>query len=213
MAKTKTKKTSQRHRIPVYRRPWFIVLILLAILAGVAYCALNNHKTDESGTDTDNTSVAPTSSANAVDPTTPAGETVIPDTPDNEDEPEKTIQYEGEDPNTMESLTGSIARSSISGSTLTIVALVDQYLSNPGICVITLQNSAGNEVYKASSDAVADVTTSICEDFIIPITEFPSGNYQIEITISGDGKEGKINGEVSLWAWKLQLTIYENIAG
>ena len=191
MAKTNTKTRSGRHRIPVYRRPWFVVLILLAILAGIAFCALHSAGSDE-------TTDPVATPAHTVDPTTPAGESVTPTAPDAEDEPEKTIQYEGEDPNTMGTLTGSIVRSSVSDSTLTIVALIDQYLSSPGICLLTIEDSAGNQVYEGSSDAVADVTTSICEDFIIPTTELPAGKYQIEIVISGGGKEGRINGEVNL---------------
>lgn len=194
MAKTKTKKQSQRHRIPIYRRPWFIVLILVIILAIIAYLIL--HSKTPTTANPVSSPVVPASSVDNPSTTVPAGET--PSTTEAEDEPEKTVQFEGEDPNTMDSLTGSIARSSVSGANLTIVAVIDQYLTNPGFCTLTIKNSAGDRVYTASRDAVADVTTSICEDFVVSTAGFPAGKYQIEITISGDGKEGKINGEVNL---------------
>lgn len=195
MAKTKTKKQSQRHRIPIYRRPWFIVLILVIILAIIAYLIL--HSKTPATTNPLSSPTVPASSVDNPSTTVPTGETSATGT-EVEDEPEKAVQFEGEDPNTMDSLTGSITRSSVSGANLTIVAVIDQYLTKPGFCTLTIKNSAGDRVYTASRDAVADVTTSICEDFVVSTAGFPAGKYQIEITVSGDGKEGKINGEVNL---------------
>ena len=195
MAKTNTRKSSRYHRIPVYRRPWFVALILVVILALVAYLVLRAVNPVEPISND-----PPVSSPSTTAEPNPPASTTEPSTsePVPDDEPEKTLQYEGEDPNLLGSLTGSIARSSLSGDTLTIVAVIDQYLTRPGLCILTLRDSKGNQVYTASSDASADITTSICDEFTVPVGTFPAGKYQIEIVVTGDDKQGKIKGEVSL---------------
>ena len=53
-------------------------------------------------------------------------------------EKEKTIQYEGGDPNTSESLTGAITYAGVSGSEIMIRTNIDQYLTT-GKCELVLE--------------------------------------------------------------------------
>lgn len=191
MSKTKTSKRKNSHRVPVYRRPWIVLLFFFAMAAAVIIALLFvKPRPDES--------TPITSTPLTTNPTTvPSGEEA-PTTPIKPEEPEKTTQYEGEDPNTLEQLTGYLARKGVDDDVLTLVAVIDQYLHTPGSCTITLKNSAGQVVYKASSDAVADVTASVCDAFEIPTTNLANGAYQIEIELSGDNKYGVITDEVTL---------------
>ena len=47
-------------------------------------------------------------------------------------------------------------------------------------------------------DAVADVSTSICEPFTISLANLPASTYQIQIDLSGDGKTGMITDEMEV---------------
>lgn len=186
-----TKKSSQ-HRVPLFRRPWAVFLILI-VLIGIVVAVLiwlrpqpqpNNEPTN-----------SPNTSTNAPGGTSSDNQ---PSSKPQENPEDKPPQYEGEDPNTMEELTGSIARKSVSDGKLTVVATIDQYLSQPGICIIELKNPSGEVVYTASADAIPDVTTSICEPFIIATSQLSAGKYHIEIQLNGDNKQGTIIEEVEL---------------
>ncbi len=195
MSKTKTSKRKSSHRVPVYRRPWIIILFFLAMAAAVVLALLfiRPRSTEPAPVTSD-----PTSITNDSSTTTPPKAETAPTIPEEPAEPEKTTQYEGEDPNTLEQLTGYLSRKGVDDGILTIVAVIDQYLHASGYCTITLKDNAGQVVYSASRDAVPDVTTSICDTFEIPVTSFVSGTYQIEIDLSGDNKHGTIIDEVAL---------------
>lgn len=196
MSQTKTSKRKSSHRVPVYRRPWIVLLFFLAMAVAVVLALIFIKPRSATPVTTPN-SAPTTNNSNSV----PSGEgttPVTPTEPEDSAEPEKTTQYEGEDPNTLEQLTGYIARKSVDGDTLTIVAVIDQYLQTPGYCTIILKNATGQTIYSASRDAIPDVTASICDTFEIPTTSFTSGTYQIEIDLSSDGKHGIIIDEVVL---------------
>lgn len=189
MPKTKNSKAKRSHRLPFYRRPWALVLFLLALIAAIILAILFlKPRTAEPDSDT------PTST-----PPSPivisAGEDATIDSPA---EPEKVTQYEGEDPNTLAELTGYLARKSVDGGVLTVAAIIDQYLHSIGYCTIILRDAQGTLAYTASRDAIPDVTASYCETFDIPVSRIGHGTYQIEIELSGDNKQGKIIDEVTL---------------
>ena len=81
----------------------------------------------------------------------------------------KVPQYEADDPNTS------------AGCTLRLIS-----------------RDSGTVVYTATSDAVADVSTSICEPFTISLANLPAGTYQIQIDLSGDGKTGMITDDMEV---------------
>lgn len=195
MSKTKTSKRKSSHRVPVYRRPWIIIIFFLAMATAVVLALLfiKPHSTEPAPVTS-----TPTPTTNNSNLTIPAGEEATPTTPSEPEEPEKTTQYEGEDPNTLEELTGYLTRKGVDDGVLTIVAVIDQYLHTPGYCTIILKNSSGQTVYSASRDAIPDVTASICDTFEIPTTNLASGTYQIEINLSSDNKHGVITDEVTL---------------
>lgn len=184
-------KTPTKHRVLLYKRPFVvaIVLILLIVVVAVAIIiyvnrpSITDSEPDQSPTGTNEP--LGTQSGQAPSSTTP-------DSPN-----PKPTPYEGDDPNTLNELTGSIPYQHVAGNTLTISAMIDQYLTNDGVCELTLTGNQGYS-YTTSVVATADVTTSVCEPFQVDLTNFPSDTYQIKIQVTGDGKTGIISGEVQL---------------
>lgn len=186
---TKT-KTSPKHRIPLYKRPFMVAIVLILIIVAVATVVIicinrppKNDNPEQVPTDTNE----PLGAQSGKSPST-----TTPDSPN-----PKPTPYEGGDPNQSGEITGSIPYQHVTENTLTISAMIDQYLTSDGVCELTLTGSHGY-TYTASAIATADVTTSVCEPFQIDLTDFPSDTYQIKIQVTGDGKTGTISGEVQL---------------
>ena len=106
------------------------------------------------------------------------------------------VQYEGENPNKSDSLTGVITYAGIVGQKLTIRLNIDQYLG-AGNCNLSLMKD-GTEYYSASANIIADASTSTCQGFDVETTNLPSGNYLITINLQSGDKTGTITGGVSL---------------
>lgn len=189
-----TESSHSAHRVPPYRRPIIVVSFLIILVVAVAvtiiiFMSINRAQEP------------------LPEPSQPSPAPVAPSQPDNPDEqspePEDKInQYEGEDPNELPELTGRVAYKAVNREsnleTLTVSASIDQYLLASGTCALSLKNPSGVEVYSASLPAQPDVTTSACGPFEVPISNFSPGTYQIEITITGDGKTGLITDAVQL---------------
>lgn len=105
-------------------------------------------------------------------------------------------QYEGENPNSAEGLTGVITHAGVSGANLVIRVNIDQYLES-GTCTLGLRKE-GMNLYGAEARIVPSASTATCEGFDVPVSELESGNIRIVVYISSGGKTGEINGEVSI---------------
>ncbi len=186
MSNTNTSK----HRIPIYRRPLFIggVVVVAIVIVTICIAVPKSHES---------TSTQPPSN-NQSSVSQP------PSKPDNSDsepstEPKRPSQYEGGDPNQLPELTGFISYKNVDydAGEIMISAGIDQYLMSDGSC--TLRFKQGESVaYSVSTPAIADVTTSVCETFRIPLSSLSSGDYQIEILIEGDNKTGLITDSVQI---------------
>ena len=190
MSDSNQPRKSGAHRIPPYRRPIIVVSFLIVLLIAIAVTVVIFFSIDKNR-DLDSSNTDDTTSLPQVDPA------AKPDPEDQSPVPEdKVTQYEGEDPNDLEELTGRVAYKGVSTEqnfrTLTVSASIDQYLMADGTCTLRLKDSSGAEVYSATMPASADVTTSACGPFEIPVTNFSPGDYRIEIAVSGDGKTGLI---------------------
>lgn len=111
-----------------------------------------------------------------------------------EKEKEPVVQYEGEDPNESEKLTGVVTYAGVAGDKLMIRVNIDQYLED-GVCELSLMQ--GGAKYSDSAK-INSVTTATCEGFDVPVSELGGGNYQIVIKISAEGKTGTISGEAEV---------------
>jgi len=160
----------------------FIVLFLIAfgVSAAVAYEYFFKPEAK-----------TPTPANQPTTPVTPSNTPSNPNTPD--DGGKKVTQYEGENPNTKDSLTGNIVYAGPAGNTLMIRVDIDQYVT--GTCQLTL---SGTTNYEATANLIADVSTSTCAGFDIPLSSLTSGHYYINIRLTAGDKTGTITGEVDV---------------
>lgn len=105
-------------------------------------------------------------------------------------------QYEGDDSNQAEELSGVITYAGVSGDTLIIRTSIDQYLTE-GACDLTLVRG-GTIIYSDTTNIVGDVSTATCQGFDIGTAGLGEGNIEITINLNADGKSGVIRGEASI---------------
>lgn len=124
---------------------------------------------------------------------------VIRDEADEESGGKKVVQYEGEDPNNSEKLTGVVTytgRIGGEGSDIQILTNIDQFLSG-GTCEITISQN-GKTVYSGNSGIQPGVSTSSCDGFVVPGSAIGNGAAQININLSSGDRTGTITTEVTL---------------
>jgi len=141
---------------------------------------------------------------------TPAEETTpVEETP--EENPEETTsscsgsdkwnevdQYEGDDPNTYETLTGSITHAESDGTNLVIRVNIDQNLPRPiGNCRLSL--TSGDREFMTNTSIISTGSIySSCEGFDIPLDQLAPGDWKIDILLTYGEKNGTLTGEVHL---------------
>ncbi len=108
----------------------------------------------------------------------------------------KVEQYEGEDPNLMNELSGVVTYAGVNGDKLMIRVNIDQYLQG-GECELTLSR-AGSTIYNGRADIIDNVSTSTCEGFDVSLAGLGSGKADITVSLNAEGKTGIIKGEVEL---------------
>lgn len=111
-------------------------------------------------------------------------------------EKDKVIQYEGEDPNLSEELSGSVTYAGVLNNRITIRVNIDQYLSE-GSCALSLLSN-DTVIYSESANIINSASTATCEGFDIPVSNVRAGDYEIIIIISSYGKSGVIKGRVEV---------------
>jgi len=191
MTKTKNynSNTNIRHRLPLYRRAWFLALVVIAIIAAIVCAIIFLVKPDQqtaSGTTNpdDTTEEAPELEPASVNDGQHINEEAPYSDPD-----QITVQYEGENPNHASELSGSITYATHNS----IGTMINQYLTE-GTCELKLIDSNG-QIYTATADIFAGASTSACGDFNIDVAP---GTYQVEITLISGDQQGSITGEYSL---------------
>lgn len=192
MTKTKTKKSGRS--TPFYRQPWVILTLIIIVIAVVVTCIFVTKTPDP---ETDNPNQSNTDSPDSQpDPNSNSDKD---DSEDKTPEPDdKVVQFEGEDPNQLDELTGSVTYRGVNEGMLIISTMINQYLTKEGTCELSLIDENGQSKYKTTVPAIADVTSSVCQTFNIPTVTLNPGKYQINIRISSDQKTGTITDEVEL---------------
>ena len=109
---------------------------------------------------------------------------------------EPVIQYDGDDPNESNDLTGAITYAGATANNIIIRVNIDQYVDG-GTCVLKILNG-GSVIYQTTANLIADVSTSTCDGFNLPRSVVDSGNFALSIELSSGGKTGVINGGIDL---------------
>lgn len=177
------------HRVPPYKRPILIIgfLILLAVVVAVTVLVCKNLKVNnpDSKQPGSNDSNAIIDQPSKPDP--------APEEPEN-----KAPQYEGEDPNTLNELTGDITYIDIDPDTnvLHSAVMINQLLNESGQCVYNIKRD--DVVIRTASAATSnDPSNSVCGPFSVSV-EGLSGAYRVEVIVTGDNKQGIITQDIQI---------------
>ena len=173
---------------------WLVFVVLLAGAAAVCYFVWDGYFRDKKkpeGTSENSVEVVEkkdTDIEKAEDKKAEEDEAVT--------EKEKVVQYDGDDPNEAQELTGVVTYAGVSGNNLMIRVNIDQYLSG-GKCILGLRRE-GASIYGAEASIVDAASTSTCEGFNVPLSDVSNGHFSIVIFLESGGKTGEIHGEVDL---------------
>ena len=113
-----------------------------------------------------------------------------------EENPQRTEQYDGEDPNVAEQLSGAITHAGVENDRLIIRLNIDQYLEGGECGLVIKQNGA--IIHEEVTGIVSNVTTATCEGFDLPVGLVGNGHFDIVVSISANDKNGIITGEVDI---------------
>lgn len=114
-----------------------------------------------------------------------------------EAEKDLPTQYEGENPNISETLTGSINYKSVIDNKLVVRVTINQLLSS-GSCTLRLARSSDQKIVTKQAAIIPNPSSATCEGFDVPVSELGSGQWSIEINITSSDRTGTLKEEVTL---------------
>ena len=184
-------KTRNNNRLGIIIGCLLGVCVIGGIVTTVFFPNKNNDETNNEPT------ASPESTSEVVLSPTISPEQTTGDADSETDGNKKTpTKYEGDDPNASANLTGSITSAEVIDGMLNIYVNIDQYLSD-GTCSLTM--TSGSLSYTASARLFADVSTSSCEGFSVPVDKLSGAtNWNISIDLVSGDKSGVITGETSI---------------
>lgn len=194
MKKNPQKRTRKNKKIILS-----VFFVILIILATVIILQVFNHNQTRS-----NTALQTETDENKVErPKTPTtDQTQRPEDGTKADAeagrtPKTPEQYQGQDVNQLEKLTGAITYSAKTSDEYRLRVNIDQFLKLPGTCKLTLI-SAGKVVYTETVSVIPNPSSGSCEGFDVPLSQLPSGAYHVKIEITANQKTGTIEGEATI---------------
>ena len=104
----------------------------------------------------------------------------------------KVMQYDGEDPNGADELSGVITYAGFIDDRLMVRVNIDQYIDD-GECRLDLTRD-GILIHEEVTGILGNVTTASCGGFDVPVSIIGEGAVDIEIHLDSDGKTGVIKG-------------------
>lgn len=113
-----------------------------------------------------------------------------------EEEKPSVAQYEGEDPNKLENITGVVSFAGYSEGNFIVNVMLDQELGNSGTCNFTLMHSSGAKITNTSATQ-AGPSTSFCS-YSTPAGNVQAGAWSISVEVTGTNKKGAISGEANI---------------
>lgn len=185
MAKKKQKKTKKI----IY---WLFMLVLLIAAAGVTYLVWDNYFNDQK----DDVETSSENNSEEKEKVRESNKNVEGELKSEAPEKEKVVQYDGEDPNTAQGLSGAITHAAVSGANFVLRVNIDQYVTG-GNCELTIKRN-GATIYNNIVSIIGSASTATCEGFDIPVNRLGGGPVEININLSADGKGGVIRGEANI---------------
>ena len=167
---------------------WWGIAVILVVLIVVGIVIAVNSNSNNEGVKTEEPEKVNQESVNTEDS--------VEETTEEIDDYKKIIQYEGDDPNKAEELSGVVTYANANGGVLIIRTSIDQYLTE-GTCDLTLGRS-GDIIYSDTTNIVGDASTATCQGFDVATAGLGEGNIEITINLNANGKSGVIRGEASI---------------
>lgn len=164
---------------------WLLMLVLFVAAAGVAYLVWSAYFRDNNSGEQNSENTPEVIEVEKQEEPQKQESEEMPSKP-------KVVQYDGEDPNTSEELSGVITYAGIIGDNLTIRVNIDQFLEG-GECKLDVIRN-GVLVHEEVTEIVGNVTTASCAGFDVPLEIVGSGAVDIEIGLDSNGKTGVIRG-------------------
>lgn len=185
--RAKNKKQIKNHHV-------FLFIILALIVCAVVVFALFmlrplGKKTTDNDQKAGSSSTEQKTESPDAEKKEPKEENSTEPTPEAE---KNNTQYEGENPNNSESLTGIINYIGISDGTLSVRVSIEQSVA--GTCVFTITTPSGKTINGSSAISVGP-TSSFCS-FSTPAQE--SGSWKVSVGATSSDKHGTIAGEANL---------------
>lgn len=109
---------------------------------------------------------------------------------------EEIPQYDGDNPNMAEELSGVVSYAGVSGENLMIRVNIDQYLTS-GNCALDLIRN-GVTIYNMAAEIESSVATATCNGFNVPVAGLGPGKVEIKIILESEDKSGIITGEAEI---------------
>lgn len=111
-------------------------------------------------------------------------------------EQKKVEQYDGDDPNAAEELSGAITYAGVANGVLMVRVNIDQYLEG-GQCELNLARG-GSVIYNSVTEVVGGPATSSCAGFDVAVSELGTGAIEINVGINSGERSGMIRGEANI---------------
>lgn len=174
-----------------------LVVVILAVAAAaasffVAKLITEQNRNNENSSNTSNSDANQTSQANQSSDN--SGSSSDNQTKKVEPNPQTPPQYEGENPNNLETLTGAVSYIGASDNAFSVRIAIDQSIS--GSCEFTIKNPNG-VVYTDTVSTDAGPTSTFCiYDASVPLV---SGEWTASVKVtSSDGRTGTITGDARI---------------
>lgn len=180
MAKTNTKNNNRKSFLTSPIFIGLVVIVLVGVISGAIILLTSDGESEVVENNRKPSSIEQVDEQSSSKP-----DNVKPD----------VTQYEGENPNELNELTGQVRYVQQSDGFLVVSVMINQYLDGQGTCTMTLTGRKSGQVYTATSVIEADVTTSSCGLLRLGLQNAISDYYDIEIELEGDGKKGVIKPE------------------
>ena len=183
-----------RRRASLKRRPWILVVILivLAALVAAAYFLCFHPGTTDGDTAADSDDISSSLNPKGVSSSQDAKSSSL-----NDIKSDKTPeQASGEDPNTLDEITGFVSYSAVNDDHLSIRLTINQFFESTGTCELTLSKDGVSKTYTAQT--FNNPSYSTCQGFDVPLSDLSDGHWDVSVKVTADGKQGTITGGADL---------------
>lgn len=166
---------------------WLILLILIVVAGVIVYLVWDNYFNDKKDNNKEQDMVQ-TDEEQDNGISSEDGDGIV--------EKKKIEQYDGEDPNKADTVSGVVTYAGVNNGVLMVRVNIDQYLES-GECELMLLREGGT-IYSSISEIVSGPSTASCAGFDVPVSGLVGGAVEIKINLKSGERSGVIHGEANI---------------